>query len=226
MIHLFISRYLDTHSPINFLVEKNFVITAESLIEFDVVSVQQPTTDWVFFYSKKGIDCYFDQHLEILDHQRVACFGEQTALYLTYRTSINAHFVGTGEAHTTRDKWRASDLKGSICFVRGELSRRSIIDELKSDHTIQELVIYRQRIKQITLSKEYDIAVLTSPLNVQGFFANGGNASHFIAIGPTTADELMRYNKHVIIAASPSESSLLECLLAHIESSMEYSLND
>ncbi len=217
MSKLFISRPIETNSPINYLVNKQITVISKSLIDISPVTVSQAEEDWIFFYSKKAISFYFEQGHKIQPHQRVACFGESTALHFEKLYQQTAEFIGTGDESATLALWQIKAVSGSICFMRGELSRRALIEELKDHHHISEKIIYQQQLKKVKLDQDYDLAIMTSPLNVQNFLANGGKADHYISIGATTATELLKYGISSKISSAPNEKAILEAVLEELD---------
>jgi uroporphyrinogen-III synthase len=210
MKKVFISRNLAASSCFYQDEFKSVQLTAQSLLTIESVTCVKPQVDWLFFYSKSGIDCYNEQHPLVNNEYLIGCFGPQTAAYLEKQYRMTPHFVGTGEAHSCLEKWKNSHLNGSICFIRGEHSKRSLIDELAAFHSIRELIVYRQTIRKINKLGHYDLAILTSPLNVASFFQNKGSAQVFLAIGSTTAQALISHGILPTVAEEPSEAALAE----------------
>lgn len=99
-----------------------------------------------------------------------------------------------------------------ITFVVGTSSLRSVQKALPSISDHMEVIVYNQsKIKTADLAS-YDIAILTSPMNVESFFENNGNASKYIAIGYTTAAALRKQQLDPIVAAYPTEDGIAQTL--------------
>ena len=210
MKKVFISREITASSPFYHPEFESTLLTAHPLIHIESVKCDIPHADWLFFFSKSGIKCYNEQHPLSNTGYSIGCYGIQTAAYLKKQYQITPHFIGTGESISCLEKWKDSKLSGSICFIRGYHSQRSLIDDLATDHVVFELVVYKQRIKKIKELGQYDLAILTSPLNVASFIQNKGKAETYLAIGTTTAQALMAHGIDPKVAPQPSEAALAE----------------
>ena len=107
-MNLFISRKLSQDSLFDSLVNEGIEIYDESLIDFTAIPFTKPKTDWIFFYSKKGIDFYFE-NLDFDPSQSYAVLGSATASYFKIKTNHSVDFIGNnnGEQIARPCQWRA-----------------------------------------------------------------------------------------------------------------------
>lgn len=102
--------------------------------------------------------------------------------------------------------------KEDLTFVVGRQSLRSLQKALPSISDHKEVIVYDQSKAEGVDLATYDIAILTSPMNVESFLENKGAATKYIAIGETTGAALRKHKIDPIIANSPSEVGMSESL--------------
>jgi len=218
-LSVFISRKLLPDSRLRaYLESEGIEFNSQSLIEFSSVAFELPNTDWIFFYSQKGVE-YFLQQMEdltMISNYKVGIFGSRTAKYFFSKTSKEVDFIGNAIAKDVSVEFRSELKSESVCFICGEKSLRSVQKSWGNSAKSEEVIVYSQSIKSTETLKEYDIAVMTSPLNVRGFIDNSGQARHYIAIGRTTAGSLELSNATIDIAEDPSEDGLLASLKSYL----------
>lgn len=106
MKKLFISRELSPDSPVKAFAERqNLELTATSLIEFSAVPFATlAETDWIFFYSKRGVHFFFRQlqNLQLKTTAQLATMG--TGTYRALKTfGKTADFAGNGQPETVAE---------------------------------------------------------------------------------------------------------------------------
>lgn len=206
---IFVSRQLEATSPIqDIAIRHNLDITHQSLLAFDAVDFEVPDSKWLFFYSKTGVK-YFSNYCS-LSHYKVGCFGPATATYcMKY-----GHVTFECDADTKQAVLKVIEHIGDelITFVVGSRSLRSVQKALPSKAHHKETIVYNQRkIKKNDLGS-YDIAILTSPMNVESFMESNGNAKKYIAIGETTATALRKRSFTPMVSVTPSEDGIAHTL--------------
>lgn len=223
MKKIFISRKLNSKSIFKTQLEsKGFKIIHESLLEFELIPFDHlPEVDWIFFYSQKGVQFFFNHiqnnNIQIPERIQFAGFGEKTAA--TIQQFTTCHFVGTGNATTTTPLFLAIAKDKKILFPRAENSQRSIQQLIDNQTITIDLIIYKNFPK-----KEFDIPspdylFFMSPLNAKAFFQKYQlkKGQKVFAIGKTTADTLMDLGiQNVIFPKKPSEEELVKLLLENL----------
>ena len=103
MPKIFISRQLQKESIFRKrLQESGFEVLAQSLIDFFPESfLKLPQADWLFFYSKKGVQFFFKNKPKNFSKKtKWAAMGEGTATALAHQ-NISLDFIGDGSPETT-----------------------------------------------------------------------------------------------------------------------------
>ncbi len=215
-MNLFISRKLSQDSLFHSFVNEGIEIYDESLIDFTAIPFTKPKTDWIFFYSKKGIDYYFE-NLDFDPSQSYAVLGSATASYFNIKTNHSADFIGNNNAEQIAEKLKKTIDGDSITFIKAINSIESVENHLQESYKSQALAIYNNCIKNVEAIKSMripscDIVVLTSPMNARAWFDYKSYANEkVIAIGKTTAFEIKSIiNKDVPYCKHPSESALFQ----------------
>ncbi|MEZ4924316.1 MAG: uroporphyrinogen-III synthase [Crocinitomicaceae bacterium] len=186
-IKIFISRKLNTNSPIaKWCLDNKVDILDFPLIKIKPIRNQDiPASDWIFFLSPNGVNVYMD-HYE-LKAENIAVYGQGTNRELNKR-GYKADFIG--------DNMKSSEQIGTaffefihpnaiVLFPISDISRGSIMKK-NITNTCHEVVIYRnlpasKRIRKV------DIAILTSPSNIDAYFKSNFNKdTKFIVLGETS----------------------------------------
>lgn len=215
---IFISRNLTVESPFYALLNKKASIEAQSLINFEAVPIPPiPISDWLFFYSKKGLDFGWP-HLHPLNPlPKIAVLGAASAEYLEQQFGQVADFVGTGAPAPTAKAFLEIANGQRVCFVQAQNSRQSIAQLLGTQIQAQTLVVYNNRPKTTLDIPPCDILVFTSPLNVQAYYQQYSiqKQQKVIAIGQTTANALTALGLTTYsVAPVPQERALAHFCLA------------
>jgi len=217
MASIFISREIEVAHWAS-IIDAGHKVEGKSLISFSPVYFDMPTTNWVFFYSQKGVKYFFEQSHGQLAPYRWAAMGPKTGdLLAEYVLDID--FVGTGEPHETARLFAAKvGVPETICFVRAKNSQQSIQKLMPKTASMEEVVVYANEKNDHVPSGPFDVLIFTSPLNAESFFSNRAwSGEKVIAIGSTTAGMLAELGiKDVYTPAIPTEESIIELLLSLI----------
>lgn len=190
-----------------------FQVEAVNPVRYQTVEIPViPYADWFFFTSIRTVDHYFDQDLQMPANVRVAAMGSGTAQALK-RHGIQPDF--TGADGNTRDTAEAfSQLaKGSeVLFPIAAESLRSIQNQISTQATVKEVIVYETQPAEFPLQISADIYVFTSPSCVNAFIqAQGKPTGKIIAIGRTTAEALQNHGiAQVILPPFTTEESLAD----------------
>lgn len=184
---ILVSRNLSTSSILrewatnegHALIETPF-IRIEPILDQDIIP-----SDWIFFSSPNGVDVYFD-HYPILA-KKIAVYGGGTFNRLQQR-GIEADFVG--DNRKTPEKI-GKDFFGSIhpnevvLFPVSQISKKSIVN-VNQANVCHEMVLYETTLEPTKMPK-VDIAILTSPSNIDGYLVENPTENvKFIVLGETS----------------------------------------
>lgn len=220
---IFISREISSDSIFKVMLEPaGYEIIGQSLIDFSPVPFDTiPQTDWLFFYSKRGVQFFFEQLKDQLDTTiRIATIGPATAKRVEqYHYKVD--FIGNGVPEATaRDFIGIYNVENTrnqvVVFPQAKNSRRSIQKLLKREIRAIDLIVYDNRISEPVQIPYTDILVFTSPMNVLAYLKSNQihESQKIVAIGLTTALFLKQKGlKAVHIANTPSEKSMAEKVL-------------
>ena len=215
---IFISRNLPVDSIFRATLEGLAELEGQSLIHFEAVPiVELPQCDWLFFYSKKGIDFGWNSLLNIRPFPKVAVLGQASAEYLAQQQGYQADFVGTGAAEATAQAFLKDATGKRVCFVQAQNSRQSVAKQLGHQVQAQTLVVYANTPKTALSIPTCDILVFTSPLNAQAYYQQYAPQVRqtVIAIGQTTAKALHQLGiSDFKIAPHPHERALANTCLS------------
>ncbi len=214
-LKIFVSRTLEEAGVLSdFLRHIDAVVSAHSLIDFSPMPFQFPSTQWLFFYSKKGVEYVIDQggNTDIIKRYSIATFGASTAYYITNQYDLDVSYTGSSNAAIVATEINEIIRTETMCFVCGSKSLRSVQQELADDKNICEITVYDSQPRTDQSLSHYDIAILTSPMNVRTFVVMGGSADRYLAIGSTTQKALNAYNINSEKAHVASEEGLVHAL--------------
>ncbi len=218
MKRLFISRDVKGDNAFYNILSSGFRITAYSLIEFKAIPFDYPNSDfdWIFFYSKNGVNYFF----EVLDKTEIrskfAAMGPGTAAILKKR-GYPVSFTGAGNPSEVASQFLAAAKNKKVLFPQAKNSKQSIQKILEAQIESQSLIVYNNTPKT-TLPKqlsEQDVLVFTSPLNVKSYL------SHFIirdtqivvSMGTSTSESLRQNGISSFHQTSmPSEQGLIDLI--------------
>lgn len=220
---VFISREISSGSLFKMILEPaGFEIIDRSLVNFSAVPFTAlPPTDWLFFYSKRGVNFFFEQLENQLDATiRIGAIGPATAKQVE-QYNYKVDFIGNGVPEATaRDFIGVCNSENTrnrvVVFPQAKNSRRSIQKLLDQEIRTLDLIVYDNEISERVKIPHTDILVFTSPMNVLAYLESNQihESQKIVAIGLTTALFLKQKGfKAVHIADMPSEKSMAEKVL-------------
>lgn len=169
-----------------------------------------PPVDFVFVYSPRGaaelVKATFGQSFLL------GAMGKRTAEILQEKYRLS--FIGNGDASAAAKTITEMFSIDSIAFIEAQNSLKSVEKLLDSSIKKYSVVVYSNTPRIIDLPS-IDIAVLTSPMNVQAFQKSMlQKPSTFIVIGETTAQAVRNtFQVEPIIASSTDEEQLYQAVL-------------
>ena len=195
--------------------QEGIEVIGTSLIAYTALPFEEvPAVDWIFFYSKKGVQFFLEGLIVPLSPTiHLATMGAGTASVLIEH-GYQPTFIGTGEPDSTAKYFLEYAAAQKVLFPRAKASRRSIQRILKQQIEAYDLVVYNNTPKTSFHIPVVSCLVFTSPLNAQIYFSHHSyNGQLVIAIGPTTAKALEKLNIPCKMAISPTESDLILAVL-------------
>lgn len=161
------------------LIETPF-IRIDPILDQDIIP-----SDWIFFSSPNGVDVYFD-HYPILA-KKIAVYGGGTLSRLEQR-GIEANFVGDNRKTPEKigeDFFNSIHPNEVVLFPVSQLSKKSIVN-VNQANQCYEMVLYNTVLEPTKMPK-VDIAILTSPSNIDGYLMeNTIENVIFIVMGATS----------------------------------------
>ncbi len=214
---VFISKERSVDSPyLQRLLPANWEFIGFSLLHFEALEfAAPPTTDWVFFYSQRGVHFFLSRQTPD-ESTRLAAIGKATAEAIRqYGYSVD--FIGNGHPEQVATAFEELAYGQLVLFPRARRSRQSIQQLLHEKIDVLDLVIYDNNYRTDFEIPACHYVILTSPMNVEAFFNKYQplDGQRFIAIGKTTAATLNQFDIHPYkTAEAPTEEALAQCLLA------------
>jgi len=205
-------------------------IIGQSLIHFTPTPFTKiPKSDWVFFYSKKGVQFFMQQVLKSpkfqkeMDQVKWAVMGKGTAEALN-KYNYRPNFIGSGHPTTTAAQFQKVATNEKVLFVRAKASKKSVQKLLKEKIRVSDLIVYDNKIKKDFHIPYCDYLVFTSPLNAAAYYQQYAidKRQKVIAIGNTTANALVKLGvQEIEVAERPTEKEMskkvLELFAQHSE---------
>lgn len=217
---LFISRTLAKDSIFRQKVEEIQAIdtiTDCSLVEFSPISFQHNlSADWLFFYSKNGIQFCLSQLDDLSSLPKIAVIGPASADFLANNWNLQADFVGTGHPEATAEAFLKVAEGKQVLFAQAKNSKQSVQKILGTAVQAVDLVVYDNVIKTDFTIPFSEMLVFTSPLNVKAYFSKYTfePRQKVVSIGRTTAKALDEFEiTNYIIAAKPNELALAKACI-------------
>ena len=218
-MNVFVSRNLAQNSPlIKKTADKTIEWTDYSLIEFSKIDFCLPESDWLFFYSAKGVSFFkeglTEKELKSLRDFRFGCYGPATATSFEEAFGLSCDYIGTGNAERDLSNFLHATGNDQIIFVQARNSKNAMQKLMADQDNFISLEVYENNGKKSLTLGHFQIAILTSPLSAETFHRSGGSADHYIAIGETTAQKMRDLSlKSIYTSQEPSESSMADLLL-------------
>ena len=190
---------------------KGYELIEAPFIRIDpVLNSEIPSTDWVFFSSPNGLDVYFNNYPLIADN--IGVYGKGTQMRLAAR-GIEADFTGDTSKTPSEIGAEFFDFIGSnatVLFPQSQLSKKSIANANPGNECIIKVVY------NTSLEAHYevgiDIAILTSPSNIDGFLLeNKTDNIRFIVLGETSKNhfEKLGLTDQIFVPKSADEESVI-----------------
>ncbi|MEM6725678.1 MAG: uroporphyrinogen-III synthase [Bacteroidota bacterium] len=236
---VFISRNLSKSSVFRAVLEaESFSIEAWSYVHFEALPFSyNHDSDWLFFYSPRGVQYFFEQEAPASIKAKLAVMGTGTAKRLEH-FGLQADFMGTGHPlEVTKQFWKYLKDRNRVSFVQAKHSQNSIAQLLLESSpakgkniTQQALVTYNNTLRTDQPLPTSNLLVFTSPLNFEGYWKHsltqtsttpvlppGEEKKRYLAIGPTTQKAMLAYlNGPVLQAKQPNEFELAQLVLDQI----------
>ncbi len=216
---IFISRELEADSLFfELLPSEKYTLYHESLIDFSPMSFDSiPACDWVFFYSRKGVQfaLQIESFKNFIQEKKIAAMGEATATSLQF-LNIKTNFIGNGNPEQTANDFLHQAKGQRILFPQAQHSRQSIQRILGDKIEAHSLIVYQNKMRQNFNIPYCDYLVFTSPLNAQAYCQKYEvkTRQKIFAIGETTAAALVDLGiEKVIVANQASEKALAQAIL-------------
>ena len=172
-----------------------FKVFSKALIELKFIPLKTiPKTDWLFFSSKNAVKNFFMQQ-PIIENVKIGCVGKSTADELR-KFGKRADFIGYSTDTKLTGKQFASTVgTKTVLFPQAKESMRSIQNAFTNPKQTIDIAVYETLKKNEGEMPTFEIAVFTSPSNVEAFFEkNKINSEHkVIAMGESTAAALKRH---------------------------------
>lgn len=211
--NIFISRKLKKDSLFHNFSKEGYSLIDISLLKFSPIPFEEPKTEWVFFYSKNGIDFFFDE-CPYNEKFKYGVMGPESATYFERKTTHSPNFTGNNKGKIIAEDFKNILHHSSISFVKAQNSLGSVEVHLAPSIIKNELICYNNEIDTTVNLPVCDIAALTSPMNAKAFFEINAEtlkigALRCYAIGETTANFIKEnYNLSVLYCSEPSEINL------------------
>jgi uroporphyrinogen-III synthase len=219
--NIFISRVLESDSLFQNLKNQGYHIQDLSLIEIiPLPLVAIPSTNWIFFYSKNGVKCFFDQLIpsqkEKIANQKIAVFGSKTDALIEKYLGRNSDFVGHGSnVEIISNFITLINKEETILFIQAANSKRTIQQELQEE-SYYEIISYKNNKADIKSLEDAKHNIFTSPLNVEYFFdlKKHDKFAKYYVIGNSTYKKLLNYvpESQIIISKNRTEESLYDAI--------------
>ena len=215
--HIFISRPQTPDSPFTQLIGERAVVVGRSLVAFEgVMPPSIPKGDWLFFYSKKGLQYGLPYWLDRPQLPPIGVMGKGSAQYLKTAFGLDANFIGKGTPAEIAQAFGTLAKGQRVVFVQAAHSRQSVQQQLTDHLEALSVVVYQNRLAPVDDLPFCQLLVFTSPMNVAAYFHNHSPhpEQQFISIGQTTAAALHAQGlTNVHIAAEPTEPALAKACL-------------
>ncbi|MBK8700227.1 MAG: uroporphyrinogen-III synthase [Saprospiraceae bacterium] len=216
---IFITRTLSQDSLLKSLLPPGHQLFGESLIKISTLPLLTiPRSDWIFFYSKTGIERFFsqlpDNEIHNISSRKFGVMGNGSDTCLMKHIHKSADFIAGGNLEESVERFHQETIQQEVLFVKAKNSRSTFEQEENVLH--KPLVIYENSPKSSISPIEADVVIFTSPMNVKAFFSSNEHDSGttYIAIGSTTAEALSGIDPEIkyIRSKGHSEQDLADTL--------------
>lgn len=191
--------------------ERGVEIIDQSLIDFEAVDLDQyPETDWIFFYSRRGVRYFFDKVDYSTDYE-YGVIGPGTASTFYSTTGRSPKYTGNSKAKDIAETFIKYEKGKSILFVKAQNSLNSVQNLLEGNMDCHELIVYKNTIKEDFIIEKCDLLCFTSPMSVDAYTDKYGIKDELLfSIGHSTHQKIKKKTTLSVYSAEhPSEISLL-----------------
>ena len=221
MRQVFISRDLREESLFKTILEREgFSVEGLSLIQFFPLAFEAPQpVDWLFFYSKKGLQFFFEglskEEQHYFSNKAIATLGKSTRK-AAIQLGLEVAFSGDGNAQNTSVDFLKFAMGKRVLFPRAAQSLKSVQAKLEEKVEVLDLIVYENVPKTNFSVKKADYLVFTSPMNARTYFKKRQYLpfQKVVAIG-TTTEQALKYLglNDVICSPEPSEIALATLII-------------
>ena len=197
-------------------------VFSESLLKFTPIPFVKPNTDWIFFYSKKGVDFFFQANAYDAT-QKYGVMGASTGIHFTSKTQKTPDYIGNNNGSEIAIELGQILADRSITFIKAKNSISGVEKHLVSTDNRYGLAIYNNEVLSEDTIESFgipkcEIVVLTSPKNAEAWFKFRQHTNESVfAIGETTARTIKQLvNQNVPFCKEPSEVELYNLVKAKI----------
>ena len=192
---VFISRDSRPNDYFSHVLKVNgYTVFSKALIDIKSIAVKNiPSTDWLFFSSKNAVKFFF-QHKPQIENTKIGCVGKATADELR-KFGKRADFIGNSvDTKLIGKQFAATVGKGTVLFPQAKESMRSIQQAFTNPKQTIDIAVYETIKNNVEVIPDFEIAVFTSPSNVQAFFEKNKITAEqkIIAMGDATAAMLKK----------------------------------
>jgi len=222
-LRIFISRELDSVSDFNAVLQSHFddiyplQIIDQSCLKFSPVSFSIPKDiDAVCFYSQKGFDYFFDEVLENYDgtfKKPLIAFGIATAKHMS-KKGRSPDLVGDGTPEGLSRQILGKYKGRTVLFPQALDSKNSMHPYLDKFLDYRSIVVYENHEQEVPDLGAFDAMVFTSPKNAISFAKSNSFHGKIIAIGASTAAQIIALtDEPILIAEAPYEKDLAQAVI-------------
>ncbi|MEO1435103.1 MAG: uroporphyrinogen-III synthase [Bacteroidota bacterium] len=222
---VFISRDLSANSVFRSILEaEGFAIEAWSYLDFKPLAFEfDDPGDWLFFYSPRGVQYFFEQEAPASLASKLAVMGNGTLNALLHM-GLQADFIGKGQPSDIVKRFMGVLENGEkIDFIQAKHSQNSIALLLPEGIEKNNRIVYHNFKKPDLPKPQSTILVFTSPLNFEAYWEQAQQSpsdacqKKYLAIGPTTQAAMrIQLEMPVSFPKYPSEQDLAQLVLHQI----------
>lgn len=222
---VFISRKLSANSDFRMILEaEGWAIEAWSYLQFEALAFEfEKQPDWLFFYSPRGVQYFFEQEAPDTIQSKLGVMGKGTAKALE-KVGLIADFIGNGQPEEVAQHFADLLKQGDeIDFAQAKRSQNSVAQFLPEGIIKNKRIVYHNFPRTAPPLPLANILVFTSPMNVEAYWNQTNNTpsdesqKKYLAIGPTTQKAIQSMlGKRVPYPKTPTERELAQLVLNQI----------
>ncbi|HSH67656.1 MAG TPA: uroporphyrinogen-III synthase, partial [Bacteroidia bacterium] len=214
-----ITRDLTDESFFKNVLEGNgYNVKGISFIETNKVAFENvPATDWIFFASANAVRFFFEQAPQLKAKTKFGVIGKSTEEELK-KYDHNAAFVGSiNDTKVVGKKFAKTVGDETVLFPQAKGGLRTVQQQFGDPEKLKDLTVY-ETVKKVNVSlPEVEIAVFTSPSNVESFFEKGkiNSGQQVIAMGKSTEKKLKEFGvENCILPVTFDEIGLVQAVFS------------